>query len=293
MSDNIAEAIYRGRVGVDGSAGLRNPTVKIITILIPLLTVVFQHTARAFGTVRFSNGEVALIAVISYVAVNINLEAKDRSSFIYRSIKWMIFVGVLNMLTLSFFDDYRLYFSFLNPTFHLVSEILDSFIDSESLMAILLFVPMYQGIRNFSTRDALWIGRKFLWGFLWNVLFQVYMIVIVSVAIINSALPLRVSVSWVVAKDKAILLKNPYLATKSSRFARLRTLVRLFSLTLIGHNTRLATAIETMTHQRGMFQNRYQDRIGWTAAVEDWIAIFLYVLGAFAIVLQRLQIIGN
>ena len=105
---------------------------------------------------------------------------------------------------------YLEYLSIVGKLFHWLYFGMDLLIDSESLMVVLLFVPMYIGIRNFSTRDALWLGCKLLWG-----LHQIYY----SICTLYSswwwrpliAMPLRVDVSWIVAKDKAILLKNPNL----------------------------------------------------------------------------------
>ena len=286
---NLAEAIYDGKVGVEGAAGLRNPITKILTIAVPLGIVVFQHSARVFGSARLSNKELAIAAVVCYLAVFIDLEPKNRSQFTFRAVKWVLFVMGIYLLSIPSYEVYQEYLIFLGKSFHIAYSILDFFIDSESLMTILLFVPMYFGIRNFTTRDALWIGRKFLWGFLWNALFEIYMIVIVTVATINSALPLRVSVSWIVAKDKAMLLRNPHLRQRHSWFLRMTTRVRLFSSTLIGHNSRLASAIETMTHQRGMFRTRYQDHISSISTREDWIAAGLYFFGAFIVVMGRLN----
>ena len=148
---------------------------------------------------------------------------------------------------------------------------------------------MYFAIRNFTTRDALWFGRRFLWGVLWNALFEIYMVIIVTVAVINSALPLRVSVSWMVAKDKAILLKNPNLQHPKGWLSRLKTGVRLFSATLISHNVRLANAIETMIHQRGMFRTRYQDVIAFSLSAEDRFALLLYALTAVILIVGRVH----
>jgi hypothetical protein len=288
MTD-LAEAIYRGKVGVEGAAGLRNPIVKLATIAVPLLTVVFQHTARALGTSRLSNGEIVIAAVLCYIAVIIDFEPRNSGRFISRCLKWTSFVAIMYLFSLPTYEQYLELLAFLGRSFHVVYVTIDFLVDSESLMTMLLFVPMYLAIRNFTTRDALWIGRKFLWGLLWNTLFEIYIILIVAVATINSALPLRISASWIIAKDKAILLKNPGLDRNAGWFSRLRTRVRLFSATLIGHNTRLANAIETMTHQRGMFRTRYQDQIAVSLSREDCAAMFLFGLAGFVIGIGRLH----
>jgi hypothetical protein len=288
MSD-LAQAIYQGKVGVEGAAGLRNPLVKMTTVAAPLMVVLFQHIARVFGSTRFSSAEIVMIAIICYITVTIDFEGKYFNRFISRSAKWASFVLIVFVFSLPTYEQYQEYLAFFGRAFHLLYAAMTLFIDSESLMTILLFVPMYLAIRNFTTRDALWIGRKFLWGLIWNAPFEIYMIVIITVAVINSALPLRISVSWTVAKDKAMLLKNPHLEQLAGLFYRLRTIVRLFSATLIGHNTRLAYSIETMTHQRGMFRKSYRDEIAISLSTEDKVALLLFAVGAVALVVGRLH----
>jgi hypothetical protein len=283
----FAEFIYRGKVGADGLAGIRNPLVKVLTIVVPLAVIFFQNFARQIDLDRFSNGELVFIATLSYVSVIINFETKERNRFANRLLRWVVIVGVAYLITMPSLDAYTQYLSFMAYQLRVLHAILGHIIDAESFSTILLIVPMYVGIRNFTTRDALWLGRKILWSSYSNLLFQIYVVVIVAVSVLNTALPLRVSVSWIVAKDKALLLKNHDLAQSTGWFKRLGVHVWLFASTLIGHNTRMAIAIETLTRQRGMFRDQYRDPIATATSSEDIVVLVLCLLNVFSLVVFR------
>jgi hypothetical protein len=287
MTD-LAEYIYRGRIGADGLAGIRNPLVKVLTIAVPLSVIFGQHFARAVGWHRLSNGELVVVATVCYLSVIVNFEARERNRFIRRAIKWIAIVGAAYLLTLPSYRTYTTYLSFMTFELHILHSALGYLIDSESFSIILLIIPMYVGIRNFTTRDALWLGRHVLWNRLSNLLFEVYVVVIVGVSLINSALPLRVSVSWIVAKDKALLLKNADLSHPSNLLERVVVHVWLFASTLIAHNTRMAIAIETLTRQRGMFRKQYRDPIALNVSPEDIFVLIIFATKVFSFLVYRL-----
>jgi hypothetical protein len=251
--------------------------------------VYFQHFARFMETSRVLNGELVIIATICYISVRVNFEPREVGRFIRRLVWWTVVVSAAYLITIPSFDAYTKVFGFMSPVLHVLHYVLGSLIDAESFFVILLIVPMYVGIRNFTTRDAFWLGRKVLWNRFSNLLYDVYVIVIVAVSLINSALPLRISVSWMVAKDKAMLLKNPDLPQPAGWFKRLRILVWLFASTLIGHNSRMAIAIETLTHQRGMFRKQYRDVIAAQMSPEDVFVLILFALVAFMLTILRLS----
>ena len=119
MSD-LAQAIYQGKVEVEGAAGLRNPLVKMTTVAAPLMVVLFQHIARVFGNTRFSSAEIVMIAIICYIAVTINFEGRYFNRFISRSAKWTSFVLIVFVLSLPTYEQYQEYLAFFGRAFHLL-----------------------------------------------------------------------------------------------------------------------------------------------------------------------------
>jgi hypothetical protein len=161
--------------------------------------------------------------------------------------------------------------------------ILNNF-SAESWLYLVFFFIAILAVRCFNTREALWLGRHLFW----RTLFTVYAIVVITFAVINSALPLRMSVSWRVARDKGVLFRNPYLGRRFGRCGRIAKTTELFAITLVGNNAAIAQSVELLSKQRGFFRIGYKEVIGGILSPEDVMAILLLALLLFYLVVHRI-----
>lgn len=278
----IAKAIYFGQIGVADTSGLRNPVVKLLVLLVPMSAVVIQQVARAFSLPRLTMRELVIVGALSYIVGVANFSPRSLSATFRRVLASLIVAGGLYYIVANPGCQLAAIVGIFSKTVSAMPVLRN--ISGESWLLLFYVLIIVLAIRNFTTRDALWLGRKMLWKWL----FEVYALTIVTFATINSSLPLRLRLSMSLARDKRALLRNPYQEERAGRVKRFARWAWVFASTLILHNIEMAHAIESLTYQRGLFRLRYRDQLGATFGAEDAVAVILMCLGVFLIVLHRM-----
>jgi hypothetical protein len=278
----IAIGIFDGSVRLQGAAGLRNPLLKVLLLCLPMALVMYQFIARAAEWPRLSMEQVLISAVFIYAMSTLNFSYRERPLF-FRRLAAAAF-GMSLVLWIARHPEHAIS-KFFGVFYALYSSIpLLNWIQPESWIYFAVLYVMLIAARNVTTRDALWLGRRFLW----QRAYTLYMLTIVTFTLISSTFPLRASVSANVASDKAVLLRSSRITRRYSRRQRFETRIWLFAVTMIMQNSEMAQAIEALAIQRGLFRSGYRDDMLWRPSNEDIAALLIILLGLYAVIILKI-----
>jgi len=283
--NDLSLSLLQGRVGVDGAGGIRNPVLMGILVIAPLAVVTYHQLTRHWNFPHLSLPELTIGAIFLYSATVLNLGQQYRWDCV-KDIFWkstfLIVFFVVFQIPDSFFATLASWLIRIYGAIPVLSEI-----RAESWLLFFYIYISYEAIRNFGTRPALWIGRQLLW----RPLFVLYIIFVVTLAVIHSVLPSRMRVAWHAAQNKQRLLKNPSVNFEGGIFKRWTKWTVWLADGIIGSNAHVASTVELMLFQRRFFEGQQRDhQLGHLMVTEDSVAVILLLIG-FSVILV-LQIFG-
>ncbi|HYE28633.1 MAG TPA: hypothetical protein VEA61_10415 [Allosphingosinicella sp.] len=277
---NLAKRLYYGRFGVEASSRLANPLVKTVVLIVPIFIFIFQTLARTVGWTRLSLVELICISTVFYSCANLALSGSKFPTFVRRMAWFLGLIAIFLLAAVPLPAPLTKVAELVSHTFHRVHTF--SGVSLETWILLSLLASMHAAARNITTRDALWIGRTFLWR---GPLFAVYTVVIVVHAVLGSVLPLRLTSSWQSAISKARLGRNKALGTRRGFILNASG---TFATNLIGNNASIGISIASLIRQRGMFRRGRGDPAAGNPSAEDRMAIVLIVLLVLVCTLYRL-----
>src|SRR5438270_1164301 len=215
----LADDLIEGALQHDDSAELRNPLVKIAFVILPLALVLNEPALRAGHGIPLTLAQLVLLSFFLYVCAIVDLRAHNRGSFFRRA----LVVGAIVALTVGSkmaqagpADATRKLLLRVYGELPFVNQL-----SPRTWLIIFLVVIAIIAVKNLSSRDAIWLGRKIFF----SRLFTVYVVVVTTFCTLHSALPRLLAEDFQTARLRYWLHAR---SNRHGRFARVKLAFQTF-----------------------------------------------------------------
>lgn len=251
------------------TSGIRNPLVKCILVLLPLILGAIGGAWKVEATQGAENIKTAFLlwcALVTYLSVHMDMRNHNRGSTMGRVVFAAVCI-ILISIGAKEFPGIRDFYS-RTP--------LAGFVSQSTWALLFLFAVSVSAIRLISSRDALWLGRKLVV----RPVYEVYMTTVVVFFILQNSVSRRIPVPFNVAWTKYYLRGDRRGVGWARRVA---WSIRAFTMVLLSQLTEMATLTHSLLEERGCFEVDHKDQYHWrNCGSSDVVAIVLLVLGACA-----------
>lgn len=274
----LADDLIEGALQHDDSAELRNPLLKIALVILPLALVLneaFQHGGRG---IALTLPQLVLLSFFLYIAAIVDLRAHNRGSFLRRT----VVVGVIVALTVA---GKTAQAAPADTARKLIAKvygqlpIINWFSPRTWVLFFLLFVAII-AVKNLSSRDAIWLGRKILY----SKLFTVYVVVVTAFCTLHTALPRLLAEDFQTARLRYWLRAG---SNGHGRLTRLKLAFRTFIRAFLLDVEHIGDLVRSLILERGFFSETYIDRHGLHSGGADVVALVLLSAACFSAYIIR------
>ncbi len=272
----LATDIIDSELQVRTASELRNPLLKVLLILAPWTLVVWEGTTRLGGQASLNACQLVVTVYGVTTASGVDTRAGKLHLFLRRAL-------VLFVLLVLFLLGTRGNENAIAGVLANIAEMYQRIpllgrIGFRTWLIIALIFAGVVATANLSTRDGLWLGRKTLAGFRFNL----YMIAMVTLAVVMSSLTVRLEDCWRIGFARYHLLRN-HAYGHLSWWLRARGELWAFFASLFYYVDHTADVVRSLVEDRGFFEDDYRDAhvIHW--GVADSVAVVLLLVAILGI----------
>lgn len=266
----LENAIINSVVQANTKAEIRNPILKTFLVITPLLLTI--HIV--FDLFSLTIIQVVLFNYFLFAACIIDL----RSPGILNSLRKFISIGILGLILLSNLKNVHIINDEIKAIFHHIYKSIPilNLLTERGWIFIFLIYTSIIAVKNFSSRDALWLGRNIFY----KKMYKFYVIFIITISSLYSNINVLLIENIRTARLKFRLIKkvNPQV-NKYVIFMKTFTYAFLIDFESAGDN------IKTLIIQRGFFRISYKDPHGLHFGIADAISSIILILGFLVVYL--------
>ena len=263
-------------IQADSTADLRNPLLKLLLLTLPLGLILNQTSQRYWPGIKLSLPGLIFLSYFIHLAVVVSVRQDKLPRFLARVLSYglVVLLGLETVADDSFsagFGTFAEQFEALYESVPFVNKL------GPDLWFLLIWVAAsFRAARNITSRDALWLGRRFLW----HAAFLVYTVIVVTFAALHSAIPTRMRDAYAVADSRFHLAAHPDVSSVRRRIMwRFAEAVRAGTSVLLFHIDVAGDQVRSLVRERGFFRVGFADPTPWRTGLADTIAIILLVAG--------------